>query len=85
MLFTDKAWILFEIMSSIAKRIRDYTIDIRVEGSRNLLSEDIQWVDRVCWQMSYYVFNRVYTFFHRWASGVYLDFLNIRIMRAGAD
>ena len=58
----------------------------RVDGSRNLLSrEDLQWVSRVCWQMSYYILNKYKPFFTEGVSVVYLGFLNIHILCPGGD
>ena len=52
-------------LDSVYRQHED-TMVIRVEGSRNLLSgEDLQWVSRVCWQMSYYILNKYKPFFHR--------------------
>ena len=65
MLFTDKAWILFDIMSSIVQRICDYTMDIRGEVSRNFTIRRRFTVGvksvllAVCWQMNCYIVNRV--------------------------
>ena len=49
---------------------------VSVEGSRKLLlREDLQWVSRVCWQMSYIILNRYKPFiFIEGVSLVYLGF-----------